>query len=121
MSASYRKPRLSPAALAYLDQTAAAARQHGRPSIRITGVPSGTSCCWCDCPDDDAVFGRHTKAACPKCPTPATAAVALLAAAQGALAVYTLCDRHKRPWWHLQATALGFPIDQPPPGLIHTT
>lgn len=118
MTAPHRKPRLSPAALAYLDQTAAAARQHGRPAIRITDVPSGTACCWCDCPDDDAVLGRHDEETCPKCPTPANTAVTLLATTQGNAVTYTLCDRHTRPWWTLQAAALDFPHDQPPPGLI---
>ncbi|MGW5336573.1 hypothetical protein [Streptomyces bauhiniae] len=118
MTASYRKPRLSPAALAHLDQTAAAARQHGRPLIRIDNVPAGTACCWCDCPDDDAILGRHTDKACAGCPEPATAAVSLFAGAQPTLVLYTLCDRHRRPWWSLHAAAFGFPVLQPPPGLI---
>ncbi|NEB14209.1 hypothetical protein G3I32_36200 [Streptomyces coelicoflavus] len=120
MSASYRRARLSPAALARLDQTAAAARQFGRPAIRVTRVPSGTACCWCDCPDDAAVLGRHAAAACSKCPADASVAVTLRAAASPALVAYTLCARHTRPWWHLQAAAFGFPTDQPPPGLIPT-
>ncbi|GAA0657211.1 hypothetical protein GCM10009535_40290 [Streptomyces thermocarboxydovorans] len=119
MTASYRKPRLSPAALALVDQAAAAARDHGQPAFRIAPIPAGLfPCAWCDCPDSDAVLGRHTEDTCPKCWDRATTAVALLDTGCPALTVYTLCDRHRQPWWELTAATLGLPVDSPPPGLI---
>ncbi|MFF4792312.1 hypothetical protein ACFY2M_21630 [Streptomyces sp. NPDC001276] len=119
MTAAYRRPSLSPAALAQLDQAAAAAREHGQPAFRITPVPADAfPCAWCDCPDSDAILGRHDAQACQKCDQGATVAVALRSPTTPLGAVYTLCDRHRQPWWELHAAMLGLPANQPPPGLI---
>ncbi|MQY13772.1 hypothetical protein SRB5_39250 [Streptomyces sp. RB5] len=119
MSNPNRKPRLSPAAVALVDQAAATSRDMGQPAFRIDPLPTGSRpCAWCDCPDDDAILGRHDKDTCPKCWAKATIAVVLVGGNWPALTLYTLCDRHRRPWWELHAAVLALPVNNPPPGLI---
>lgn len=122
MSARYRKPRLSPAALAKLDQTHAQIRDAGGAGVllwRVEPVPVGTyECVWCDCSDDEAVLGRHDDDTCRKCPDGAATEVTFANPNTHLGALYTLCDRHRQPWWEFTAAMLGLPIDNPPTGLF---